>query len=141
MSDQFQSKNVDIDRHEVPAGMRFEISVDGASPEANARGLAVANALFKNADVSPYAAAWACFYMTMESEDRVLTAEEFEWATLFMDAEDLAIEAVCADMPKGTVVQYDFNLTWDGDTEAVQLGEIVRPTFVVGATLPTTRSG
>lgn len=73
--------------------MTLRIEIDGASVEEIARGVAVAEALFEAADVSPLRAAAAAF--RQEGEIEILTDVECQDAELWRQADRAAARACC----------------------------------------------
>lgn len=105
---------VEIDRHYRPEGLRFILTVEGATTQDIQRGIYAATRVFYDADVSPYAAGCAVFYYEAQDDDFPVSAEHLEWVAKWNEAINAAVSAACANMPLGSKVTYLFGQTWDG---------------------------
>jgi hypothetical protein len=105
---------VDIDRYLRPEGLRFNLEVDGATDQDIQRGIYAATRVFFEADLSPYAAGCAVFYVEADDDDFPVSDEHVAWFAKWNEANHAAIAAACANMPWGTKVTYLFGQTWDG---------------------------
>ena len=107
------SRMLTLDRHAQPAGLHLELELEGASEQDLARGIEAAQEVFRQADVSSYAAAVAMFYQEIEGYDLdELTAEQYDWAEVWRVAEAAAVQAACRDLPPGRK-SFLFSQDWD----------------------------
>jgi hypothetical protein len=105
-----------LDRHTEPAGLHLELELEGASKRDIARGIRAAQDVFRQADLSSYAAAVANHCQEMEGYDLdELTAEQYDWAELWRVAEAAAVQAACRDLPAGRK-SFLFSQDW-GDSQ------------------------
>jgi hypothetical protein len=88
--------------------------VAGATAQDIQRGIYAATRVFFEADLSPYAAGCATFYVEADEEDFPVSSEHVEWFAKWKETSHAAISAACANMPWGTRVAYLFGQTWDG---------------------------
>jgi hypothetical protein len=123
---------VQIDRHYRPPGLRFTLDVDGASTEDIERGINAAKRVFLLAELSPYAAGCAVFYVEAEDEDFPVTKDHLEWYSRWSEANKAAVSAACENMPFGTKVTYLFGQTWDEGPET-NLANCIRGWHTVGS--------
>lgn len=103
-----------LDRHAQPTGLHLELELDGASEQDIARGIQAAQEVFRQANVSSYAAAMALAYQESESDDvyEMMTDEQFAWADVWRVAEAAAVQAACRDLPPGRK-SFLFSQDWD----------------------------
>lgn len=114
------------DRHAQPPGQHLELELEGASKRDIARGVQAAQEVFRQADVSPYAAAAALAYQESESNDLSrLTDEQFAWADVWRLAEEAAVQAACRDLPAGSM-SYLFSLVWDDSPSKTYSADCIR---------------
>ena len=125
---------VDIDRYYQPEGLRFILSVAGANAQDIQRGIYAATRVFFEADLSPYAASCAVFYVEADDEDFPVSSEHKEWVVKWREASRAAISAACASMPWRTEVTYLFGQTWDGAPDT-NLSNCVRGWHTVGTNI------
>ncbi len=125
-----KQKFVEIDRHYRPPGLRLTLDVDGATAQDIERGINAAKRVFLLAEISSYAAVSAASYMDLDDPNLQLTDQQHEWAGVWWDADEAAIEAACSEMPAGEKT-YFFSLTWDGAAIPVN-GQYIRSTTWVG---------
>jgi hypothetical protein len=125
---------VDIDRYYQPEGLRFNLDVDGATVQDIQRGVYAATRVFHEADLSPYAAGVAVFYVEAEDEDFPVTNEHLDWYAKWSEATEAAVSAACVNMPLGTRVSYLFGQTWDGAPDR-HLANCIRGTHTVGSSI------
>jgi hypothetical protein len=123
-----------IDRHYRPPGLRFELDVDGATPEDIERGINAAKRVFLLADLSPYAAGCAVFYVEAEDEDSPVSKDHLDWYSKWSEANNAAVSTACANMPPGAKVTYLFGQTWDGASET-NLAKCIRGRHTVGTSI------
>lgn len=123
---------VHIDRHYRPPGLHFTLDVDGATPEDIERGINAAKRVFMHANLSPYAAGEAVFYVEAEDDDFPVSKEHLDWYSKWSEANDAAVSAACANMPPGRLVTYLFGQTWD-DAPHTNLAKCIRGWHTVGS--------
>lgn len=114
------------DRHAEPAGLHLALELEGASEQDIARGLQAAKDVFRQADVSPYAATVALAYQESESNDLSrLTDEQFAWADVWRLAEEAAVQAACRDLPPGRK-SFLFSQDWDDSQPRPSSADVIR---------------
>jgi hypothetical protein len=125
---------VNIDRNYRPEGLKFDLDVDGASPEDIERGIFAATRVFREADLSPYAAGVAVFYVEAQDDDFPVSPEHLDWYAKWSEATRAAVSAACENIPLGTKVGYLFGQTWDGAPET-KLTNCIRGRHTVGSNI------
>lgn len=114
------------DRHAQPPGLHLELELEGAGKRDIARGLQAAQEVFRQAEVSPYAAAMALGYQESKSNDLSrLTDEQFAWADVWRLAEEAAVQAACRDLPADSK-SYLFSLVWDDNQPKPSSADCIR---------------
>lgn len=108
------SRILTLDRHAQPSGLHLHLELDGAGERDIAHGLQAAQEVFRQADVSSYAAAVALAYQETESDvlAEMMTNEKFAWADVWRVAEAAAVQAACRDLPPGRK-SFLFTQDWD----------------------------
>lgn len=120
------SRMLTIDRHAHPAGLHLELELEGARKQDIARGIQAAQEVFRQADVSSYAAAVANHYQEMECYGLdELTAEQYDWAELWRVAEAAAVQAACRDLPAGRK-SFLFSQDWDDSQPKPSSADVIR---------------
>lgn len=121
------SRILTLDRHAHPSELHLTLELDGASEQDIARGLQAAQEVFRQADVSSYAAAVALAYQESESDDlaEIMTDEQFAWADVWRVAEAAAVQAACRDLPAGSK-SYLFFLVWDDNQPKAPSADVIR---------------
>lgn len=125
-----KQRAVEIDRHFRPPGLRLTLELDGATEQDVERGINAAKRVFLLAEVSSYAAAIAAECQESEDPNFMLTADQHEWAGIWWDAQEAAIEAACSEMPAGEKT-YLFTQTWDDAPKPIS-GDYIRSTTWLG---------